>query len=48
MGEDIYDIGQSITDLTETNKSWEWAQEVGKSWETEKNLEKPKAYPIQP
>lgn len=40
MGQDIYDVGQFIVDLEETDKSWEWVQVVGKTQERE---EAPKA-----
>lgn len=44
MGQDIYTTGQSIADLGEIDKSWEWAQAMRKP-ETERKLEKPKDYP---
>lgn len=39
VGQDIYITGQSIADLGETDKSWEWAQATRKP-ETERKLEK--------
>lgn len=38
MGQDIYDVGQFIVDLEETDKSWEWVQVVGKTQEREEAL----------
>lgn len=35
MGQDIYDVGQSIAYLGETDKSQEWVQAVGKIRDTE-------------
>lgn len=32
VGQDIYDAGQSITDLCETDKSWQWVWAVIKTW----------------
>ena len=29
--QDIYDVGQSIADLRETDKSWEWEWATGKT-----------------
>lgn len=46
MGEDICDIGPSMDDLGDTDKSWEQAPAVGKTHMTERELEKPKASPI--
>ena len=42
--QDIDDVGQSSADPGETDKSWEQALAVGRP-ETERELEKPKAYP---
>ena len=39
VGQDIYDIEQSIADLGETDKSQEWVQAVGKTQDRERDRE---------
>lgn len=36
MGQDIYDVGPSIANLGESDKSWEWVWAVGKAKDRER------------